>query len=454
MSTLPGSRGLHAGTPTHRPPSESSPSTRPSWAAAQPSFDNSALNSFLKARKSKESSSEKPVSNLFKPPPEEMGKWAKSSQLFRPSVDAEAPEVNPQRNIRKDLQQNPFQVKRLLEQSLSTDLPKHQARPKQDALASPAPQNPTLVNPYADIIKSKRSSMDIENDLFAGIDGDSSVEIPRPQKPAVQFNVSQKPTFQPKVSQMSASQPNLSPKIASNSNASQNPRFPNVSLDNLFAKLDVNQNKPNASKGSYTKSSQPFKVSDTSLRNIMKSLQEEKPHAPPSHSERAVQQFGFMSARQKEPTAARPTLKTQKPFQHPDIIHEAPEGLKRIDSSEWQSSSREKWTYEVDPQVEAEREAERLLAADAKARMTQEERDTEMEEQMEKMLELDKLVDRAKAAKFRVGLKDLAIWKGDVQRVEAPEEITVPKSLYIPPSVSVTNFAGLLKVPLGMEFCS
>ena len=76
-----------------------------------------------------------------------------------------------------------------------------------------------------------------------------------------------------------------------------------------------------------------------------------------------------------------------------------------------------------------------------------------MEEQMEKMLELDKLVDRARAAKFRVGLKDLAIWKGDVQRVEAPEEITVPKSLYIPPSISVTNFAGLLKVPLGMGNC-
>ena len=442
MSTLPGSRGLHAGTPAHRPPSESSPSTRPSWTAAQPSFDNSTLNSFLKARKAKESSSEKPVSNLFKAPPEEMGKWAKSSQLFRPIVDTEASEVNPQRNVAKDSHKDSFQVKRLSEQPLSADQPKPQTRPKQETFVSRTPQEPRPANPYADIIKSKRSSMDIESDLFAGINADSSVEIPNHQKP----------TFQSKVSPKSTSQSNLSPKITANLNASQKPAFPNVSLDILFAKLDVNQNKSSiseTSKGSYTKLSQPFKVSDSSLRNIMKSLQEEKPRASPSHSERPVQQFGFMSARQ-QPTAARPTPHTPAPFQHPDLIHEAPEGLKRIDSTQWQSSSREKWTYEVDPQVEAEREAERLLAADTKAHMTQEERDTEMEEQMEKMLELDKLVNRAKAAKFKVGLKDLAIWKGDVQRVEAPQEITVSKSLYIPPSISVTNFAGLLKVPLGM----
>ena len=49
---------------------------------------------------------------------------------------------------------------------------------------------------------------------------------------------------------------------------------------------------------------------------------------------------------------------------HPDLIQEAPEGMKRIDTSQWQSSSREKWTYEVDPQKKAEAEAERLLAAD------------------------------------------------------------------------------------------
>jgi hypothetical protein len=386
-----------------------------------------------------------------------MGKWAKSSQLFRPRVDAEPREVDSQRNVGKDSQQNPFQVKRLLEQSLSEDQPKPQPRPKQETVVSPASQEPRPVNPYTNIVKSKRSSMDIESDLFAGIDADSSVEISNSQKPAVQSEVSQKLTFQPKVSQKSTSQSNLSQKIASGSNTSQKPAFSSVSLDNLFAKLDVNQNKPqtpDGSRGSYTKSSQPFKVSDSSLRNIMKSLQEDKPLAPPSRSERPIQQFGFMSARQQQPASARPTPQTQTSFQHPDIVHEAPEGLKSIDSTQWQSSSREKWTYEVDPQVEAEREAERLLAADAKAHMTQEERDAEMEEQMEKMLELDKLVNKAKAAKFRVGLKDLAIWKGDVQRVEAPQEIAVPKSLYIPPSISVANFAGLLKVPLGMEFCS
>ena len=60
-----------------------------------------------------------------------------------------------------------------------------------------------------------------------------------------------------------------------------------------------------------------------------------------------------------------------------------------------------------------------------------------------------KLVQRARGAYFKVGLKDLALWEPERQRVEAsPLEITVRKDLYVPPSVSVSNFAGLLKVPL------
>jgi hypothetical protein len=126
--------------------------------------------------------------------------------------------------------------------------------------------------------------------------------------------------------------------------------------------------------------------------------------------------------------------------------------MKRIDPSQWQSSSREKWTYEIDPTKEAEQEAERLLAGDPRSRMTEEEKVLESEEQKEQMKELDKLINRAKAAKFKVGMKEMAIWEGEKQRVEAPvTEIAVQKSLYIPPSVSVSNFANLLKVPLGMD---
>src|SRR5436190_20035385 len=90
MLTLSGSRRIHVGTPAKRPPStESASPSRPNWA--QSSFDNSTLNAILKAspRKGKrdDTTPPKPISHLFKPSAEEMGKWAKSSELFHPSVN-------------------------------------------------------------------------------------------------------------------------------------------------------------------------------------------------------------------------------------------------------------------------------------------------------------------------------------------------------------------------------
>ena len=412
MSTLPGSRGLHAGTPAPRPPSESlSASSKPSWTAAQPSFDNSALDSFLKARKAKESESGPvPVGNLFKATPEELGKWAKSSQLFRPGPSA-PPRPDTGILLRERTSRS--------ERRDPLDQPARDTRKYNNRNTSTSLERPKQINPYTDVIKSKKSAYDIENDLFAGITTESVHESCK--KPNLQANT----------------------KL----------------MNDLFANLDT-QKQIEGSKGSYTKSSQPFKVSDSSIRNIMKSLQQKPPEAPP---EKPVQQFGFMSARQQPSTTTKPQVSsssarpsttrssTVREVQHPDLIREAPDGLKRIDTAQWQSSSREKWTYEVDPRKEAEAEAERLLAADTRSRMTEEEKEAESEEQKEKMKELDKLINRAKAAKFKVGMKDIGLWEYDKQRVEAPVEIVVQKNLYIPPSVSVSNFANLLKVPLGMD---
>ena len=88
-----------------------------------------------------------------------------------------------------------------------------------------SPEEPQRKNPYADMLKSKKSTFDIENDLFAGITTDTTLNAPK------------------------------RPDVKANANL----------MDNLFAKLDTEKRTEKA-KGPYTKSSQPFKVSDSSIR--------------------------------------------------------------------------------------------------------------------------------------------------------------------------------------------
>jgi hypothetical protein len=151
-----------------------------------------------------------------------------------------------------------------------------------------------------------------------------------------------------------------------------------------------------------------------------------------------------------EPSRPKPAFTSSS---HADLVPIAEDGRIRIDTSTWRSSSRETWDYEVDPQKEIEREAERLLAEDLARGETrsraEQQAAREAEEQLQEA-EMAKLVARARGAMFKVGLKDLALWEPERQREEAsPLEIVVRKELYIPPSVSVSIFAGLLKVPLG-----
>ena len=237
----------------------------------------------------------------------------------------------------------------------------------------------------------------------------------------------------------------------------EKPKSSDFSVDSVFAGLNVDTfNTPTkSSKCPYTKLSQPFKVSDNSIQNILKSVPLNQRPAEPPPSHRPVQQFGFMNTRlqqQSVPNGPTPSPSTRSPstqFQHPDLVQEVAEGVKLIDTTQWHSWSRETWQYEIDPRAEAELEAERILAADEKARLTPEELESQSEEQRTKMAEIEKLIQRAKGAKFKVGLKEMALWKNEVQRVEAPEEITVQRRVYIPPSISVANFANLLKLPLG-----
>ena len=179
------------------------------------------------------------------------------------------------------------------------------------------------------------------------------------------------------------------------------------------------------------------------------------PIEEPTRPTKPVASFGFMSASQRQPPPTDRPLTKKNVSSSPataDLVPVAAEGRIRVDTSSWRSSSRESWVYEVDPQKEIEREAERLLAEDrakGETRSREEQRQAREEQEEKLQWEHRKLIERARGAYFKVGLKDLALWEPERQREEAsPLEITVRKDLYVPPSVSVSNFAGLLKVPL------
>jgi hypothetical protein len=141
-----------------------------------------------------------------------------------------------------------------------------------------------------------------------------------------------------------------------------------------------------------------------------------------------------------------------EPEHHPDLIAALPDGIQRIESTAWQSSSRENWTYDINTKAEAEAEAERILENDPRARMTEEQLEAERLQQIERKKDIGRLVAKAKAMNFKVGYNDLGVWKGEYQKsaLEEVQEITVQKKAYIPESISVANLSHLLKVSLGL----
>ena len=455
-STFSGSRGLHAGSPAKRPPAESQASSRSAWVRT-PTFDDSTLNAFLKSRR--EGTEGQNLPDLSKPNQEEMGKWARRSPNWSPAgekswegstarqkgynaIDSQLrgfrgendtmAKVTPtlQRNLpprpsfnsgaRSDQAPAP-RINSTPEPSRSelSSLPS-QLTPETAARKAPtsnleaeAPSQTTPFPPsyrYAEVVKSRKSAADIENDLFAGIKS----EIPTPESSGSQAQVNTQ----------SSSFSNLLTSFGQDSRSS-----------------DARTNT------SYTKASQPFRVSERSVRDAMEAAKRSEERRGTTGinptPERPVQQFGFMAARMRPSTL--PTEANTPPPYMAQAEAELPEDIQRISSSQWHSSSREQWSYEVETKkAEAEAAEAQALVNEVSLEKTL----TPEQLKIKRRKEVSALRKKAKGKKFLVDMQDLGLWEEQKTKVEALPDIKIEKNLFIPPSISVVNFADLLKIPL------
>ena len=351
-------------------------------------------------------------------PTVDLGKWTKTAPLFdslphlaqRQQKPETATTTNPFQSITPQAASSPLKFSFLT--------PKPNAKPELSVLEDarrqasgasiPHTNEEPELYPYADILKSNRSAKAIEDELYDGIAG----------KPV-------------------------------------SPKPPSPALDEIFSKVRL---KPAGNgyaqssvlrQGSYSEAAQRFQISESSLLSLM--------NDGPVKDEPTVSstpQFRFMGSRRTPNSVEFKLKKESEPDatnQHPDLIASLPAGIKRIDTTAWQSSSREKWAYDIDVQAEAKAEAERILANDPRAGMTPEQLEAERLEEEERKKDIERLVEKAKSMKFRVGYKDLGVWKGEYERssYEPVEEISVQKRVFIPKSISVANLSNSLKIPLG-----
>ena len=152
-----------------------------------------------------------------------------------------------------------------------------------------------------------------------------------------------------------------------------------------------------------------------------------------------------MAAVRRQPP---PLILDQSPEPMEALIDEAGD-VKRTASTEWRSASREKWTYEVEEEKSEEDPLNGL--ADLIPQVAEGDELALEEEQTQKKRDMNKLKKRAAIARFKTRVGDIGVWVEESQKVEAPLELKIQKELYIPPSISVANFANLLKIPLGMD---
>lgn len=298
--------------------------------------------------------------------------------------------------------------------------PGSSVRPTPEKIAqsnTPPPQSapPPPPNPYAQVVKSRRSAADIENDLFAGINADAP-----DLKPSKNF-LPPAPT---------------SPSMDSLLNA-----FGTSSV-RVNATSQATENSP------YTKASQPFRVSEKSVRDVMeaakKSEERKESKTLGSRPDPRIPQFGFMTTRVR-PSIFPPQIDTSAPKPTPSFEPEPPEDVKRVSSAEWHSSSREQWTYEIDTKTKDTEAAEaQSLVNEIPIEQTM----TPEQTKARKRAEVATLRRKAKAKKFIVDMHDLGVWEEEKVKVETLPDIKVEKNLFIPSSVSVANFADLLKIPL------
>lgn len=395
-ATISGSRSLHAGTPAKRPPAEAEAARQPVWTAAQPAIDASGINAFIKAKRAeRESANMQTAVPLFRPAREGMGKWSKTGPLRPPAANLER--TRRQENSVAQKASGPAVARQTSLDSITMN-----GEPR-GTVGESTTQN--RANPFTDILNSKKSASDIESDLFAGI---SSIPM----------------------------------------NATTQPTEPSSSLGNLFRSTERDKISKSATradsrkpKTSYTKSSQPFRISDSSVQDIVKTLgKAQEASRTNSQSEGDFYEFGFMTTDSR----STPAIPVQKPKLEAFVpIQE--EGKRLVYSASWNSASRDKWSYEVNTLSEAEKEAERILKEEAKKlKMTEK----ESQERQMQMGEIENLKQAALKARFKLSAADLALWKPEPEKSEAPLDIKVQKPLYIPPSISVANFANLMKEPL------
>jgi hypothetical protein len=426
------------GGPTNRPPAQNEEprSDKPSWIASQP-----APPPFKDLLKSKQEAHS--ASNLFRPINNpDLGKWTKSSPLFTPitkpastaqsAIFSPIPTI-PRRPIRPSLNISPIVEDIKQQKALEADLPppKWSSKPKSpEEIAEEAllkSDDVRTTGPSQQLRKFDK----LESELLSGIrdmeydirhNGERTAYHARPRATTT------KPQVNPSQSFMGSAAPL-----------------------NIGATEAVGLRLPSTSR---LRSGFPTEGPSPSKKFIdVPSSRERIAEAKPVS---AAPELGFMKARrlqeaQRQPQTAKQSNRKQ---QHPDVVPLAEDHTLTVDSSSWGSRSRETWSYRRDlieerQQVEQEIE-EQIQAEEEKTGLTREE--MAMNE-FEKMEELEKTKAKAKQARFKVGFSRLALWKDqDQQRVEAPVQISVSRSLYIPPSVSVSNFAHILSVPMGITF--
>lgn len=392
MSTVKGSRGLHGGTPSNRPPPESPTpaSPRPTWTA-QAVPDTSEIDNFLKSRLSQRSQPSEATHNPFQISPEQLGKWRPVPQSNAPVQSPSLPSLNltDLPSVPKAEHQS-FDITRLAPKKVTeTETP-----------VPPTPQSKT----YSDMVKSKRSNAEIERDLFSGITA-FNPNLPTSNNPFENLGKTRKP-----IRLLEAKEPEM-PK---------------------------------------------FGPSGAALNDLEVTIQST---TPIPRAEVPKPAFSFLSARESRSVPPKPSkaLPMLVPY------HEANSGIKTVESSEWSSSSRERWSYDIDTRLRPKTESKilgqegedlnlaeydpGLVAADS-IEVPEIKLPVQVKPKKAAKAAIRKLQEKGTKAGFKVTYAEVGLWQNDPQRVEAPPEIMFQKDLYLPTSISVSNFADLMKVPI------
>lgn len=428
---MSGSRGLHGGTPASRPPPEGAASNtnRPSWPVAPSNYDNSALASYLKSRREASPGIKQPggaLNLLRRPTQSELGKWGKSTPLISPYPKLQTPRMDPLQVMKERRPATPAASSDLPSRkspSLSSEAQNNQRDQlsRRTPASKPAPSNnnasraaPKALDAQQQYPFAKKSALDIEKDLFAGI----SSEAPKPYKP------------QPR-------SPAMIDSVISNFGREIR-TSPATSRDSVLTDFTT----------SHSKLVQPLRLAPETIQKTLNHIRKSEREPPVSPAGPAsgvpVQQFAFLSARARPAVAAtseRQATTDSSSFSAP------PEKAGRAGGSGWISSSREAWDDEVPNNEEQPAETESEMFKEGLEEYLSPEKSKK-----QKKKELEMLKKRAKVARFKLSVKDIAHWQPEAQKVEAPGDIITSNTLYIPPSISVVNFSNLLKIPLSNDW--